>query len=51
MWHVKDVKRFDKWKLKVVNMFYENVIYEFTTMSREIIGDKLTGIYETCCEA
>lgn len=26
-------------------MFYENIIYEFTAMSREIIGDKLTGIY------
>lgn len=45
MWRIKDVKRFDKWKFKVVNMLYENVIYEFTAMSREIIGDKLTGIY------
>lgn len=26
-------------------MFYQNVIDEFTAMSKEIIGDKLTGIY------
>lgn len=26
-------------------MLYQNVIDEFTTMSKEIIGDKLTGIY------
>lgn len=26
-------------------MFYQNIIDEFTDMSKEIIGDKLTGIY------